>query len=164
MFPTSCEIDGGTQTQSAQNRRMRDKKPGRFRTVFSDGFENFSAANEVDRGRDPIPDRRRSLPARRPLGAFGAHALKAKLESNGMLDVWNKACCIIFYTPSLSSPSRSMAREIGSPIFYCSVASFSSAQSVCAGADRSPAGSAQSPIGGLCFLAGWAWLIISPPR
>ena len=25
------------------------------------------------------------------LGAFGAHALKATLQSNGMLDVWNKA-------------------------------------------------------------------------
>src|SRR5690242_16107675 len=25
------------------------------------------------------------------LGAFGAHALKAKLEVSGMLDVWNKA-------------------------------------------------------------------------
>ena len=25
------------------------------------------------------------------LGAFGAHALKATLQSSGMLDVWNKA-------------------------------------------------------------------------
>ena len=99
------------------------------------------------------------------LGAFGAHALKAALQSNGMLDVWNKAVLYHFlHALALIILARHAAGNRAA--YYLIVAGivfFSGSLYALALSNIRWLG-AITPIGGLCFLAGWAWLIISPPR
>lgn len=99
------------------------------------------------------------------LGAFGAHALKSTLESNGLTDAWNKA---VFYhfihaiallvLALLTSPPRGAWWLLGSGILL-----FSGSLYFMAVTNARWLG-AVTPVGGLCFLAGWVWLILSPPR
>lgn len=99
------------------------------------------------------------------LGAFGAHALKETLQSHGMLDVWNKA---VFYHFVHALALLLLALHgAGNRVAYCLIASgivlFSGSLYFMAILNIRWLG-AITPIGGLCFLAGWAWLIISPLR
>ena len=99
------------------------------------------------------------------LGAFGAHALKATLQSNGMLDVWNKAV-LYHFLHALALIVLALNAAGNRAAYFLIVAGivfFSGSLYVLALTNVRWLG-AITPIGGLCFLAGWAWLIISPPR
>jgi uncharacterized membrane protein YgdD (TMEM256/DUF423 family) len=99
------------------------------------------------------------------LGAFGAHALKATLQDHGMLEVWNKAvlyhflhAIALFVLAFHGAGNRAAYFLILAGIFF-----FSGSLYALALTNVRWLG-AVTPIGGLCFLAGWAWLIVSPPR
>jgi uncharacterized membrane protein YgdD (TMEM256/DUF423 family) len=99
------------------------------------------------------------------LGAFGAHFLKATLAASGMLEVWNKAVLYHFlHAVALvafalhGGGSRGAYYLLLAGIFF-----FSGSLYLMALTNVRWLG-AITPIGGLCFLAGWAWLIIVPPR
>jgi uncharacterized membrane protein YgdD (TMEM256/DUF423 family) len=99
------------------------------------------------------------------LGAFGAHALKATLQSHGMLDVWNKA--VLYHFLHALALVVLTLHGAGNRVAYFSIVGgivfFSGSLYALALTNVRWLG-AITPIGGLCFLAGWAWLIISPPR
>ena len=99
------------------------------------------------------------------LGAFGAHALKATLQSNGMLEVWNKA--VLYHFLHALALVVFALHGAGNRVAYFLIAGgivfFSGSLYALALTNVRWLG-AITPIGGLCFLAGWAWLIISPPR
>jgi uncharacterized membrane protein YgdD (TMEM256/DUF423 family) len=97
------------------------------------------------------------------LGAFGAHALKASLETSGMLDAWNKAVlyhflhAVALLALALHGPSHR------APFFLLTagIVLFSGSLYTMALTNVRWLG-AITPLGGLCFLAGWAWLVIAP--
>ena len=99
------------------------------------------------------------------LGAFGAHALKGTLAANAMTDVWNKA---VFYhfvhalallvLAPLPAASRAPAA-----FFLSGIVLFSGSLYFLALTNIRWLG-AITPLGGLCFLAGWLSLVIWPPR
>ena len=97
------------------------------------------------------------------LGAFGAHALKAKLEGSGMLDVWNKAVlyhflhAIVLVALALYSAGNHATYFL----LAAGIVLFSGSLYTLALANIRWLG-AVTPLGGLCFLAGWAWLVIAP--
>ena len=99
------------------------------------------------------------------LGAFGAHALKASLESHGMIDVWNKAVLYhLLHAVALVALALHGARNrIAWFLIFGGILLFSGSLYLMAVMQVRGLG-AITPIGGLCFLAGWAWLIISPPK
>lgn len=97
------------------------------------------------------------------LGAFGAHWLKPTLEAHGLVDVWNKAVLYHFIhaiallvLALFGAASRSAWWLLFAGIFI-----FSGSLYVMALTNLRWLG-AITPIGGLCFLAGWAWLIFAP--
>jgi uncharacterized membrane protein YgdD (TMEM256/DUF423 family) len=99
------------------------------------------------------------------LGAFGAHALRSTIERHGMLDVWNKAvlyhfvhAIALFVLAFWTTTNRTSWWLIFIGIFL-----FSGSLYVMALTNLRWLG-AITPLGGLCFLGGWTWLIISPPR
>jgi len=97
------------------------------------------------------------------LGAFGAHNLKSTLEMHGMLDVWNKA---VFYH-FIHALALLVLALFGSAnrsawwLLFAGIIVFSGSLYVMALTNLHWLG-AITPIGGLCFLAGWAWLVIAP--
>jgi uncharacterized membrane protein YgdD (TMEM256/DUF423 family) len=97
------------------------------------------------------------------LGAFGAHALKQGLEARGMLDVWNKAVLYHFiHAVALLVLALYGAANRGAWwLLFAGILIFSGSLYVMALTNLRWLG-AITPIGGLCFLAGWAWLIIAP--
>jgi uncharacterized membrane protein YgdD (TMEM256/DUF423 family) len=97
------------------------------------------------------------------LGAFGAHSLKQILETHGMLDVWNKA---VFYhfvhaLALLVLAFFAAANRSAWWLLFAGIFIFSGSLYVMALTNIRWFG-AITPIGGLCFLAGWAWLVIAP--
>jgi uncharacterized membrane protein YgdD (TMEM256/DUF423 family) len=99
------------------------------------------------------------------LGAFGAHALKATLQSNEMLDVWNKAVLYHFLhaLALIVLALNAAGNRAAYFLILAGIVFFSGSLYAMALTNVRWLG-AITPIGGLCFLAGWAWLIISPPR
>lgn len=99
------------------------------------------------------------------LGAFGAHGLKGTLEANGTLDAWNKAVLYhLAHAIALLALSLHGTQNRGALyLLVAGVAIFSGSLYLLAITNVRWLG-AITPIGGLCFLAGWAWLIIAPPR
>jgi uncharacterized membrane protein YgdD (TMEM256/DUF423 family) len=99
------------------------------------------------------------------LGAFGAHALKTTLQSYGMLDVWNKA--VLYHFLHALALVVLALQGAGNRVAYFLIAGgilfFSGSLYAMALTNVRWLG-AITPIGGLCFLAGWAWLIIWPLR
>jgi uncharacterized membrane protein YgdD (TMEM256/DUF423 family) len=99
------------------------------------------------------------------LGAFGAHGLKQTLERHGMLDVWNKAVlyhfihAIVLLVLALYGAANRGAWWL----LFAGIFIFSGSLYVMALTNLRWLG-AITPIGGLCFLAGWAWLIIAPTK
>ncbi|HEY3663938.1 MAG TPA: DUF423 domain-containing protein [Chthoniobacterales bacterium] len=99
------------------------------------------------------------------LGAFGAHALKGTLAANAMTGVWDKA---IFYhfvhalallvLAALPATSRA-----ASSLFVAGIVIFSGSLYLLALTNVKWLG-AITPLGGLCFLAGWVCLAVWPPR
>ena len=99
------------------------------------------------------------------LGAFGAHSLKATLQANTMLEVWNKAV-LYHLTHAIALLALALHGPANRGAFYLLVAGiaiFSGSLYLLALTNVRWLG-AITPIGGLCLLAGWAWLVIAPPR
>jgi uncharacterized membrane protein YgdD (TMEM256/DUF423 family) len=99
------------------------------------------------------------------LGAFGAHWLKPTLEAHGLVDAWNKAvlyhfihAIALFVLALYRTANRGAWCLLLAGIFL-----FSGSLYVMALTNVRWLG-AITPLGGLCFLAGWAWLVISPPK
>jgi uncharacterized membrane protein YgdD (TMEM256/DUF423 family) len=99
------------------------------------------------------------------LGAFGAHALRSTIESHGMLDVWNKAVFYHFvHAIALFMLAFFGTVNRGAWVFLCAgIILFSGSLYTMALTNVRWLG-AVTPLGGLCFLAGWAWLLIAPPK
>ena len=97
------------------------------------------------------------------LGAFGAHALKATLQSSGMLDAWNKA--VLYHLVHAVALVAIALHGAGNRAAYLLLAAgillFSGSLYTMALTNVRWLG-AVTPLGGLCFLAGWAWLFIAP--
>ena len=101
------------------------------------------------------------------LGAFGAHALKATLQNNGMLEVWNKA--VLYHFLHAIALVVFALHGAGNRVAYFLIAAgivfFSGSLYAMALIPQSRDWLGPiTPVGGLCFLAGWAWLIVAPPR
>ena len=99
------------------------------------------------------------------LGAFGAHGLKQTLETHGMLDVWDKAVLYHFIhaIALLVLALYGAANRSTWWLLFAGIFIFSGSLYVMALTNLRWLG-AITPIGGLCFLAGWALLIIAPPK
>ena len=97
------------------------------------------------------------------LGAFGAHALKLTLQESGMTDAWNKA--VLYHLVHAVALVALALSAVGNRATYFLLAAgivlFSGSLYAMALTNVRWLG-AITPLGGLCFLAGWAWLIISP--
>jgi uncharacterized membrane protein YgdD (TMEM256/DUF423 family) len=99
------------------------------------------------------------------LGAFGAHSLKATLEANGTREIWNTAVlyhlahAIALVVLALHPSSLRLA----SGLLTAGIVIFSGSLYILAVTNVKWLG-AITPVGGLCFLAGWLWLIFSPPE
>ena len=97
------------------------------------------------------------------LGAFGAHALRATLQESGMLDVWNKAVLYHFlHAVALIALALHGARNRAAYFLIVAGILFFSGSLYAMALTNVRWLGAITPIGGLCFLAGWAWLVISP--
>lgn len=99
------------------------------------------------------------------LGAFGAHAFKTTLEEHNLVEVWNKA---VFYhfVHALALLVLAMVGNTSRTGWWllCSgIIIFSGSLYLMALTNARWLG-AVTPMGGLAFLAGWAWLFLSPPR
>jgi uncharacterized membrane protein YgdD (TMEM256/DUF423 family) len=97
------------------------------------------------------------------LGAFGAHALKSIIERNGLLEVWNKA---VFYHFIHAIAIFMLAFSSTIPrgacwLFFAGICLFSGSLYAMALTNLRWLG-AVTPLGGLCFLAGWAWVFLAP--
>jgi uncharacterized membrane protein YgdD (TMEM256/DUF423 family) len=97
------------------------------------------------------------------LGAFGAHALKPSLEGSGMLEVWNKAVLYHFLhgVALVALALHGAGNRAAYFLLFAGVVLFSGSLYAMALTHVRWLG-AITPLGGLCFLAGWAWLVISP--
>ncbi|MEP6810489.1 MAG: DUF423 domain-containing protein, partial [Chthoniobacterales bacterium] len=99
------------------------------------------------------------------LGAFGAHSLKSILEGNGTLEVW-KTAVLYHLAHGIALVALALHGASNRGAFYLLVAGiaiFSGSLYLLALTNVRWLG-AITPLGGLCFLAGWAWLIVAPPR
>ena len=97
------------------------------------------------------------------LGAFGAHALKPLIERNGMLEVWNKAvfyhfvhAIVVLLLAFFGATNRATCS-----LFCAGILLFSGSLYTMVLTNLHWLG-AITPLGGLCFLAGWVWLIFTP--
>lgn len=96
------------------------------------------------------------------LGAFGAHALRDRL-SPAMLQVWNTAVlyhllhAVAIFALGLYARSTGADVKTGGLLLAGGVAVFSGSLYALSLTGVKPLG-AITPIGGLLFLAGWAWL------
>ena len=99
------------------------------------------------------------------LGAFGAHALKSVLAANGTLEVWKTAVLYhLLHAVALLALALFGAGNRGACYLICvGIALFSGSLYLLAVTNLRWLG-AVTPLGGLCFLAAWTWLIIAPPR
>ena len=101
------------------------------------------------------------------LGAFGAHGLHSTLESRGMVDAWNKA---VFYQfihaiallvfALYGTINRGACWLLLTGILLFSGSLYLLALIPQARDWLGPV----TPVGGLCFLAGWLWLFLAPPK
>lgn len=97
------------------------------------------------------------------MGAFGAHALKATLEARGMVEVWKTAVLYQFIHAIVIFVLALWAKASPGPwwLFFAGIVLFSGSLYAVALTDFRSLG-AITPVGGLCFMAGWAWLVFSP--
>ena len=101
------------------------------------------------------------------LGAFGAHALRSTLEGRGMVDVWNKA---VFYqfihaVALLVLALYGTINRGACWLFVAGILLFSGSLYLLALIPQARDWlGAVTPLGGLCFLAGWGWLVLAPPK
>lgn len=99
------------------------------------------------------------------LGAFGAHGLKSTLEGRGMLDVWNKAV-LYHFIHAIALLVLALFGTINRGAWWLLLAGillFSGSLYLMALTNLKWLG-VVTPLGGLCFLAGWAWLVIATTK
>ena len=99
------------------------------------------------------------------LGAFGAHGLRSTLETRGMLDAWNKA---VFYQfihaiALLVLALHGTINRGACLLLLIGILLFSGSLYLLALTNLRWLGPI-TPMGGLCFLVGWAWLALEPPK
>ena len=101
------------------------------------------------------------------LGAFGAHSLRSTLEGRGMVDVWNKAvfyhfihaiALLVLALYGTINRGACLLLLIGILLFSGSLYLLALIPQA-----RDWLGPV-TPVGGLCFLVGWAWLVLAPPK
>ncbi|MGI8435678.1 MAG: DUF423 domain-containing protein [Chthoniobacterales bacterium] len=99
------------------------------------------------------------------LGAFGAHALRGTLEANGTLEVWKTAVLYhLAHAVALIALALHGSTNRGAfSLLTAGIVIFSGSLYVLALTNIRWLG-AITPLGGLCFLAGWLWLVVAPPR
>src|SRR5207253_9909922 len=96
------------------------------------------------------------------LGAFGAHWLKPTLEARNLVDVWNKAV-LYHFIPAIALfvlALHGTANRGAWWLLFAGIIIFSGSLYAMGLTGVRWLG-AITPIGGLCFLAGWAWLVIA---
>ena len=93
------------------------------------------------------------------LGAFGAHSLKATLQGHNMVGVWEKAVLYHFLhaLALLALALRGIGAGGPAILFLAGIILFSGSLYLLALTNVHWLG-AITPLGGLCFLGGWAWL------
>jgi uncharacterized membrane protein YgdD (TMEM256/DUF423 family) len=99
------------------------------------------------------------------LGAFGAHGLRSTLELHGMLDVWNKAV-LYHFIHAIALLVLALHGSVNRGawwLLFGGIFLFSGSLYLMALTNLRWLG-AITPFGGLCFLAGWAWLIVAPAK
>src|SRR4051812_23145779 len=98
------------------------------------------------------------------LGAFGAHGLENVLSRNNRLDTWHTAVLyhIVHALVLLVLAYRVPLRSGPFVAFLGGIVLFSGSLYLLAVTNMLWLGKFITPIGGLSFLAGWAWLIIAP--
>ena len=101
------------------------------------------------------------------LGAFGAHSLRSTLEGRGMVDVWNKAvfyhfihaiALLVLALYGTINRGACLLLLVGILLFSGSLYMLALIPQA-----RDWLGPV-TPVGGLCFLVGWAWLALEPPK
>ncbi len=99
------------------------------------------------------------------LGAFGAHSWKEILTANGTLEAWKTAVLyhLAHAVALLALALHGGANRGAAYLLVAGVILFSGSLYVLALTNVRWLG-AITPLGGLCFLAGWLWLIFAPPR
>jgi len=99
------------------------------------------------------------------LGAFGAHALRSTLELRGTLNTWHTAVLYHFtHAIALLVLALYGANNRGAWwLLFAGIVLFSGSLYAIALTNLRWLGPV-TPLGGLCFLAGWVLLIIAPPR
>ena len=93
------------------------------------------------------------------LGAFGAHALKATLEANDSHETWNTAV-LYHFLHGLALIVLSTNNRLPCYLFLTGILLFSGSLYLLAATHATWLG-AITPLGGLFFLAGWAFLFFS---
>jgi uncharacterized membrane protein YgdD (TMEM256/DUF423 family) len=97
------------------------------------------------------------------LGAFGAHALKGTLEQYNLVDVSNKAV-LYHFVHAVALFALALAGNGNRAVWWllcCGILIFSGSLYIMALTNMRWLG-AITPVGGLAFLIGWAWLVVSP--
>ena len=99
------------------------------------------------------------------LGAIGAHALKGTLQANGMAEVWDKAVLYHFMhaIALLVLATLPVTRRAAAALLLAGIVIFSGSLYALALTNMKWLG-AITPLGGLCFLAGWIWLVVRPAQ
>ena len=96
------------------------------------------------------------------LGAFGAHGLKSVLQTHQTLEIWEKA--VLYHAlHTLVLLALSLQPMIARGVilsFLCGILLFSGSLYIMAVTNMRWLG-AITPLGGIGFLLGWAWLFIS---
>ncbi len=96
------------------------------------------------------------------LGAFGAHALRSTIESHGMADAWDKAV-LYHFVHAIALLVLALYAGVNRGawwLLFAGIFLFSGSLYTMALTNLRWLG-AITPLGGLCFLAGWAWLMIA---
>lgn len=96
------------------------------------------------------------------LGAFGAHSLKPLLQSHQTLEIWEKAVLYhavhtLVLVGLAAQPSVALGTVVG---FLAGIVVFSGSLYVLAVTNIRWLG-AITPLGGIGFLVGWAWLFFT---
>jgi uncharacterized membrane protein YgdD (TMEM256/DUF423 family) len=99
------------------------------------------------------------------LGAFGAHAFKKTLQFNDTTEIWKTAVLYHFVhaLALLVLAALPAANRTTAGLFVAGIVIFSGSLYVLALTNIRWLG-AITPLGGLCFLAGWLTLLFWPPR
>jgi uncharacterized membrane protein YgdD (TMEM256/DUF423 family) len=99
------------------------------------------------------------------LGAFGAHGLKDVLTQNNTVAIWEKAVLYHFiHVVMLFALAQRQPVSMGPWLsFLVGVVIFSGSLYVLAITNARWLG-AITPIGGVSFLVGWAWLVVTADK